>query len=132
MKIFCTYCSKHKSNEELGLPALERYLDHRVDDLYGASTLLGYDFYILSGKFGLVHHSDSIPYYNHLLGDSEVEAHSELVQSQIINAGIKAITFFSVEPEIDPNVSNYIACIERAANAAGIDFSCVTLPASYR
>jgi len=131
MKVFCTYCSKNKSNVDVSMPAIERYDDKRITDLYSASQLLGYDFYILSGKYGLVHYSDSIDYYDHLLTDSEVEPHSKLVQAQLASSDITAITFFSVSTGIDPNVSAYIDCIKMAADRASIEFTLVTLPCSY-
>ncbi len=131
MKIFCTYCSADKRHDEALLPAITRYVDRRIDDVYAASNSIKIEFMILSGKYGLLNPSELIPYYDHLLQDSEVTDHSQLVAKQLASAGVTQVTYFTVTLADDPNVEPYLACVKEACLLEGIDLNVVYLPGSY-
>jgi len=131
MDVFCTYCSAHKRNELGQLPSIERYIDKRINDVYASATLLGLEFRILSGKYGLLKPEQPIEFYDHLLTENEVSEHSVLVAKQLAEHGITSVSFFSLSVVSDPNVICYQKCMQLAAAHAGVEFSVITLPDIY-
>ena len=76
MTFFCTYCSAKKDRSQGELAAIQRYQSLRINSVYLAAVSLGHNFFILSGKYGILEPSEPIPYYDHLLQSSEVSEHS--------------------------------------------------------
>jgi hypothetical protein len=107
------------------LPAIQRYLGPRVKSVHAAAKSLGLEFLILSGKYGVLEPSDSIPCYDHLLKPSEVLEHSKLVADQLEALGVQDIIFFT---RLGSVVEPYRDSIESACEIAGIALKCVYLP----
>jgi tetratricopeptide (TPR) repeat protein len=95
MNAFCTYCSASKSHEPGDLPAVERYLSTRITRVHQAASLLGLDFYILSGEFGLIPPSKPIPYYDHLLKPEEVRGLAVVAAEQLDEYGVGGLVYFT-------------------------------------
>ena len=120
MKILATYCSKDKNESKTPLPAVELYMDERIYQLAALAIRNNSPFYILSGKYGLIRGDSHIRYYDHLLTEDEVAAHSKLVADQIKDDGITEIHFYGESIEKDPNVKAYYKCLNNAAENSGI------------
>jgi hypothetical protein len=88
----------------------------------------GVQFYILSGKFGLLKPSDPIPYYDHLLAADEIDRLVVKATKQLVTGDVTKITFF-VSTIRTSQVKPYEEAIRRACRQAGIDFSVATLGA---
>ncbi|MCI0407266.1 MAG: hypothetical protein L0191_01670 [Acidobacteria bacterium] len=121
MTSFCTYCSATKSPESGEIPAIRRYRSPRISRVYDASRTLGFQFRVLSGKYGLVRAEQGLPFYDHLLTQEEVPALAELVARQIREAGITAFVYFTKPLATNPKLVPYhdalvIAC--RLASAS--------------
>jgi len=125
--IYCTYCSALKNPASGELPAVRRYLSERIEIVATAATQRGHGFLILSGKYGLLHPDTPIPYYDHLLQDHEVTAHSGVVCEQLRALGVRKLVYFTRPPTTDPNLQSYLDCIRRAVAAAGAEFEYVEL-----
>lgn len=128
MTVFCTYCSKEKDDSPGKMKALDRYQSDRIQSVYAASVKLDYPFYILSGQFGLLKHSDLIDYYDHLLTVDEVEGHSMLVAEQFEKLQIKSIVVFGDSIEADPNLNAYYDCIRMASAKQNVELTILQLP----
>lgn len=128
MIVFCTYCSKEKSNNQGDMPALARYDSERIKKVYNAAEAIGYEFRILSGKFGLVAPFDQIPYYDHLLKSSEVNNHAKKVSFDLIELQADEVIFFTDKPDTDPNLENYIECMQIAVYTADAKLKIIYLP----
>ncbi|NIM92931.1 MAG: hypothetical protein GTO18_04380 [Anaerolineales bacterium] len=127
MTAFCTYCSAEKNHAPGDLPAIKRYLSQRIRSVYATALSAGIPFFILSGEFGLLEPCDPIPDYEHLLVQSEVNIHAELVAGQFQDFGVKGFVFFTVPVSQDPNVAPYIECMKAACERAGVEMSIVEI-----
>lgn len=127
MTIFCTYCSAEKDKTEGLLPAINRYNSERVRHISMAALFAKLDFYILSGKYGLLQFNEPIPYYDHLLVAEEVEAHSLKVAEQIKQHSISQIIFFTLSVAADEKLAPYHACLRLACQEASISLSVVEI-----
>ena len=56
----------------------------------------GEEFYILSGKFGLLHAEHPIPYYDHEIKIEDTEKLAETVAQQIVECGITEIQYYAL------------------------------------
>jgi len=128
MIIFCTYCSKEKSSNQGDIPAIARYESERIKNVNNAAEAIGYEFRILSGKFGLVGPLDEIPYYDHLLNSSEVNNHAKKVSFDLVELQVDEVIFFTDKPETDPNLENYIECMQIAVYKADVKLKIIYLP----
>jgi predicted metallo-beta-lactamase superfamily hydrolase len=120
MKTFCTYCSKEKSRTAGLIPAIDRYLDHRIKQIYEHSKNEADEFLILSGSYGLLAQDDPIPYYEHLLMPLEVNEHAKKVAKQLTERKVVEIHFFHHALDRDKNVQPYLDCITLAAEQSGV------------
>lgn len=120
MLAHCTYCSADKNYTELTLPAIHLYKSYRIKKIFEAAKKNDETFLILSGKYGLIHPSEEIKFYDHLLKENEISEHSKLIASQIILNNISAIEFYMNSVETDENVQVYLDCIKKACAKASI------------
>ena len=118
MHAFCTYCSAAKSSAGGEIPAIQRYLDSRIHKVCEAAALLGLEFYILSGEFGLIPPDRPIPWYDHLLLPDEVDDLVERMVAQIRRNKVDGITYFTNALDADPNLLPYHSAIVSACNLA--------------
>lgn len=117
MKIYCTYCSAHKDESVSLLPAIARYRSSRIVFISKLAKSEKIEFRIFSGRFGLLKPDDKIPYYDHLLLESEVVEHAQFISQQIEEAGITEIEFYMSSPEEDNKLFPYLNCIRLACNS---------------
>ena len=118
MHAFCTYCSAAKSSDKGEIPAIQRYLDRRIHKVCEAAALLGLEFYILSGEFGLIPPDQSIPWYDHLLLPDEVDDLVERMVAQIRRHRTDGITYFTNALDVEPALQPYHSAIVSACNRA--------------
>ncbi len=114
MYIFCTYCSRDKSDEPNLIPAVQRYQSQRISRVYAAASQVGLEFFILSGEFGLLSAQQPIPWYDHLLLSEEVDELAARMAQQIRDRGISGIVYFTSSSAQDPNVQPYRDAITTA------------------
>ncbi len=120
-----TYCAAAKRPDPGHLPAVERYLSDRIARVGSAAAILGYDFFILSGRFGLLAPLDPIPAYDHLLTVAEAAAHARLVAGQLGDRGVGSVVFFSRPVAVDPGVAAYRLAAEEGCRLAGVEYHLV-------
>lgn len=114
MKAFCTYCSASKSQAPGEVPAIKRYFSERILKVQEAASILGFPFFILSGKFGLLAPDDTIPYYDHLLATGEVKSLANLIAKQMLVRNIDGFVFFTKSLAHNPNLQPYFDALEKA------------------
>jgi hypothetical protein len=127
MTVFCTYCSAEKDPSQGKLLGIQRYRSSRINSVYSAALSLGLEFLILSGEYGMLKPSDSIPYYAHLLIAPEVQEHAKKVADQLEALGVKDLIFFTRPLEEDENLKPYHDCIRLASQKAGTKLKFVEL-----
>jgi hypothetical protein len=93
MKAVCTICSREKDPEQTFLPAHQRYLGEHVALVRRYARENALPFFVLSGKFGLVHEDDMVPYYDYLLSEGDVPKLIGLVEAQLIGHGMQKLWF---------------------------------------
>ena len=76
MLAYATYCSALKNYSKKALPAIQLYDSERISKVFELANSQNAKFVILSGKHGLVEAHQQINYYDHLLNQTEVEAHA--------------------------------------------------------
>jgi len=128
MLAYLTYCSAQKNYSKKAVPAIELYVSDRISKVFELANSQNAKFVILSGKYGLVEAHQQINYYDHLLNQTEVEAHANVIASQITSKCISEIVFFTNPVETDPNLLPYIACIESACEKANIQLKILVTP----
>lgn len=127
MRIFCTYCSAHKSKETGEMPAIRRYLSERIVKVYHAAQELGVAFFILSGEFGLLAPDSPIPWYDHLLLPEEVTALATRLTGQLQANHISGIVYFTQSLAQESVVIPYHASLAAACTRVGLPFVAVDL-----
>ena len=120
MLAYATYCSALKNYSKKALPAIQLYDSQRISKVFELANSQNAKFVILSGKYGLVEAHRQINYYDHLLNQTEVEAHANVIASQITSKCISEIVFFTNPVETDPNLLPYLRSIKRACEIAKI------------
>jgi hypothetical protein len=126
MKIICTICSKDKNKEEGLLPAYLRYTSSRIAEVKKISDTETSSFYILSGVYGLLKDDENIPYYDHLLLQSEVNTLSPKVEKQIQDLDINEIEFYA-KPKDTPGWAPYYEVMERSTSKTNTTLKIFTL-----
>lgn len=126
MHAFCTYCSSSKRQDPGEIPAIDRYKSPRINRIHSAARQVGVEFFILSGKFGLIPPNQPLPYYDHLLELKEVPALVELVSSQTREYGIHAVVYFTKSPR-DSNLLPYLTVILIACSITDVQCHVVDL-----
>ena len=126
--IFCTYCSRKKDPVDGLLPTMERYKSERIRSVHTAAQELGFETYILSGKYGLLFSNHPIPYYDYLLSQENVDSLTVTVEEQLIEHDITSVVFFAQSSKIDPNNKPYIEVVFQACANKNIEFSLIILP----
>lgn len=130
MIAWCTYCSSDKRTDPGRIPAIDRYLDVRIQDLATQAEEAGAAFLILSGEYGLLRPEDPIPWYDHLLRTEEVDALVERVAAQMKDLSVTSIVWHTVDSAHDPQVLPYQETIARASHRVGVSLKTATLPLS--
>lgn len=120
MIAFCTYCSAEKNYRGEPLPAIELYQSARIASIHDKASENGIKFVILSGKYGAIDPDQIIDHYDHLLRESEVEEHADLVASQLKEKNISRIVFFMSPIQNDENIKAYVDCITAACGKLDI------------
>ncbi len=121
MKCVVTICSKIKNNSRDLIPAYIRYQGEHVLQTYNFAIENKIDFYILSGKFGLISANELIDDYDYYLEDSKVEELSMLVAKQIEQYKITELIFFLKEK---PSWEPYKKTLYEAAKKINVKISC--------
>ena len=124
MKLVITYCSGSKRKDPGGLPAVERYDSQRIRDL--ADRDEGF-FMILSGEFALLEAEEFIPWYDHLLKDSEVAEMAVTVADQMIEYEPEIVEYHTADPEEYPEVLPYLRVMIKACRYAELPLEIVLL-----
>lgn len=117
---FCTYCSALKSEAVGSIPAIQRYQSSRIQHTYEAASLLGVEFYILSGEYGLLQPSEPIPWYDHLLLPNEVSRLASIVASQMGTFQIQQLLFMTRSVAQFPELAPYHETIHAASELAEV------------
>ena len=94
MDIILTICCKEKDKSDGLTPAINRYLSQRISTVNEIAASCGKEFFILSGKFGVIHSLTPIPWYDKRLDEQDVKEISKLVIFQLQSYDIKSIEFY--------------------------------------
>jgi hypothetical protein len=124
--LFCTYCSARKRKYVKSIPAIMRYLSPRIQAVYRMSRKHGGGFAILSGKFGLLGPHRRIPYYDHLLGATEIPAILPQMSGYLKRKGFRAVRFYR-DPGRFPQLGPYLKAIKLACRMAHVRLKLVEL-----
>lgn len=127
-RALCTYCSAPKREDHGLLPAVERYLSKRIRMLALRAAWSRDEFFILSGEYGLLGPDDPIPWYDHLLIASEVEALVPAVERRLRERGIALLEYHTAPLADVPQVRPYFDLISGACKRAGVELEIVMLP----
>jgi hypothetical protein len=127
MTFFCTYCSAETDRADGLLPAIERYRDQRIKQVYAAALATGQGFLILSGKYGLLRAGDLITWYDHLLLAEEVEQGALMVERQLRGMGARQIVYFTDTLAKDPLVAPYLEVMRRSSQRAAVQLTVIEL-----
>ena len=125
--ILMTYCSARKAPDPGSIPALVRYRSDRIAGVAATAESLGLDFFILSGKYGLLAPTDPIPDYDHQLTLQEIPVRAAALTAQLQSRRIDQVLFYSRSLAVDPGVEAYCEAARRACAEAGIEFELVEL-----
>lgn len=121
-RIVVTYCSREKSSAPDSLPAVERYESPRISTAFGASLILGFEFLILSGLYGLLGPHDQIPDYDHLLNPEHVPEHARKLEEKLKLMNPDNIVFVSRSLNVDPGTIPYREAMRLACEAVEVPF----------
>ncbi len=95
MEVLSTICSRQKNENAEMLPARTRYAGSHIRKVEVLASVEGKPFYILSGKYGLLHANELVPNYDYYLGLDAVPQLATLIASQLRNNRISKIKFYS-------------------------------------
>ena len=117
MKIICTICSRTKKEDEGFIPAHTRYLGEHIKKVALIANKEKKPFFILSGKYGLIHQDEKISYYDYYLEGSAIEIFSKKVCDQLKENGIMEIDFYVEEKD---SWFPYKTVLQKGADLAGV------------
>ncbi len=120
MKVLCSYCSAAKSRDEAPLAAVQRYDSERLRALHQRGMADGTPLHILSGRYGLLASDEPIPWYDHLLGPSEVAAMSVEVARSLRALGVTTVEYHTARLAVVPQVGPYLDVMRAACAEAGV------------
>ena len=109
MKVYITICCKEKTTETNEIPAIERYISNRIDTIHSKSIDDNVDFFILSGKYGLLSPSDKIDWYDKLLMLEDIPKMTDKISRQLIENNVTEIILFA-----NSDWKNYIDVISNS------------------
>lgn len=112
----CSICSREKDPNPDLLLARERYLGTHVAKVGQLAIHQEVAFFILSGVYGLLAADEAVPYYDHLLVDSEVSALVKMIRIQLWVHEIKELSFYT---KSKPNWLPYRRALEEATTLTG-------------
>lgn len=122
MKILCTYCSRKKNVSEDMLPAYKRYIGKHIKKVHNIAKDRGIQYYILSGKFGLIVHHQEIEWYDYLLKCEDVSVLISRLQIQIKEKQISSIDYYTESLDQEWNVIPYFCAIKEACYKLDVGF----------
>jgi hypothetical protein len=125
MKAIVTYCSAQKNTSRGLLPAIDRYCSERIARVAKLAEEKELAFFILSGKYGFVAQDELISYYDHLLVESEVDAHSKIVSAQLKFHGIREIEFHMNHLKDEAALLAYLDCMKKACEQCGVKLNVI-------
>ncbi|MEW6049725.1 MAG: DUF6884 domain-containing protein [Candidatus Zixiibacteriota bacterium] len=120
MRVFCTFCSKDKSDASGLLPAIDRYLSDRIRGVHECAIADKVELFILSGKYGLIHCDTKIPWYDQFLNVDQRPKIIQQVKWQLADYSITQVTYYTRLPEDDPRYTPYNRVIEEACRSCDI------------
>lgn len=92
MHVLLTTCTARKSPSPGTLPAVERYLDPRIDHAVATARARGLPLLVFSGVYGLLAASDPVPLYDHALRPNEVEWAAGRVAAGLRDRAVSRVT----------------------------------------
>ena len=118
MHILLTTCTAHKRTDAGLLPAVQRYVDPRVEHAvaWAAQGVLPMMFF--SGVYGLLAASDPIPYYDHALQAHEVEDAARALAKRLAALGVDSVSAI-LEPRSAAGWAPYHDALTRGCRLVG-------------
>jgi len=110
-EIICTICSKDKRTDPSPLPAYNRYLSPRINQVKELADEDKLPFFILSVEYGLIPAEKEIKCYDHLLLEEEVTNLTNQVKKQLQKEKIGKIHFYA-KPKTTPGWGPYYLVLE--------------------
>jgi len=120
MILHLTYCSHNKSKKKEELPALDRYLSDRIQQVSEQAKEKEEQFAILSGKYGLLEPEEQIPYYDKLLKKQHLPEMIPEVEKQLQQRELKKVIYYT--REVENERLPYYQLIKHACQNQGIKF----------
>lgn len=124
MFIACTICSREKDPSAESLPAKIRYRGSHILRVHNIAETENRQFFVLSGKFGLVSGDARIASYDHELKAEETDKLIRKVQSQLGFQSIKDVRYFG---KMKSTWLLYTRVIETACKRAKVPYLFVAL-----
>lgn len=122
MHYFVTTCSKEKEIHAALLPALKRYTNARITQVYQRSLQQNAGFIILSGKFGLLLPHQPIPWYDEALTALKLPDLLPIITKQLQHWQPAGITFFAKNHLVFPDWEPYYHAIYMPCTQLNIPF----------
>jgi hypothetical protein len=111
------------------MPAIERYRNPRINNIYFAAMSSRAQFFILSGKYGLLRPCHPIPYYNHKLETlEEVKALTKHVVRQLRRYEINRLVYFTKSWHRYKKLKPYYEVIRKACDDSKVTLFIRELP----
>jgi hypothetical protein len=114
-KIICMICSKEKREGKDLLPAYDRYLGEHISLAKKQAEKEGMDFYIFSGKYGLLAAYEKITNYDYFLAEDNIDSIAVKMAGQLTKEEIGEIDFYTKKKWV-----TYHQAMEKACETAGV------------
>ncbi len=110
------------------LPAIRRYRSERIRRLAELAVQTDLPLVILSGLYGLIAAEEPIPYYDRLMGESDIPRIAGLSAEFLKERLVTGVVFCLPDPEIDPHVKPYLNSMAEACATVGVGLRKYFLP----
>jgi hypothetical protein len=118
--VYVTVCSREKDETPEPLQAIDRYKGSHIQKIEKEARSAGYQFFILSGKHGLLAPEDLVESYDYLLTVDNVGRLALKLVGQLWEKEISSVHFYC---KPGPRWFPYFAAMTKATSQAGVEFT---------
>ncbi|QQS30533.1 MAG: hypothetical protein IPM47_06255 [Sphingobacteriales bacterium] len=128
LPLFITPCCKEKTTDLGLIPAILRYTDPRISEIYSLSLSKPASFGILSGKYGLIFAEEPIPWYDEVLTLETWRPLTATIKKQLKQFQASEVLYFAKNHHLHQSWEPYYLAIQISCQALNLPYVFIEIP----